>query len=69
MAAAALEEAGYQVVAVSGAGEAVLQKDDIDLSLIVLDLDLRRMRDQGADQCLRKGTMSELVAAVQSAAD
>ena len=87
----------------AGAGEAVLQKDDIDLSLIVLDLDLggenglmlmkhlkrhhpdapiiiytgmepdepaiRRMRDQGADQCLRKGTMSELVAAVQSAAD
>lgn len=40
MATAALEEAGYKVVAVSGAGEAVLQKDEIGLSLIVLDLDL-----------------------------
>ncbi len=40
MATAALEGAGYEVVAVSGAGEAVLQKDKIGLSLIVLDLDL-----------------------------
>jgi DNA-binding NtrC family response regulator len=40
MATAALEEAGYEVVAVSGAREAVLQKDQSGLNLIVLDLDL-----------------------------
>jgi DNA-binding NtrC family response regulator len=40
MAAAALQEAGFEVVGVSGAREAVLQKELTDLSLIVLDLDL-----------------------------
>ena len=102
MATEALEDAGYSVVAVSGASEALLQNSEIGMSLIVLDLDLggenglmlmkhlkrhhpdapiiiytgmepdeaaiQRMRDQGADQCLRKGTMSELVAVVQRAA-
>jgi len=37
---AALQEAGFEVVAVSGAGEAVLQKDLSGLAAIVLDLDL-----------------------------
>jgi two-component system response regulator RegA len=99
LATGALNDAGYEVLPVSGAGEALLQKDEIGLSVIVLDLDLggenglmlmkhlkrhhpdapiiiytgmepgleaiQRMRDQGADQFLRKGTMSELVEAVQ----
>jgi DNA-binding NtrC family response regulator len=40
MASEALHEAGFEVVAVSGASEAVLQKELADLRLIVLDLDL-----------------------------
>ena len=40
MASGALQEAGFDVVAVSGASEAVLQKDLAALALIVLDLDL-----------------------------
>lgn len=40
MAAGALEERGYEVVAVSGASEAALQKDLSGLAAIVLDLDL-----------------------------
>ena len=40
MVAEALTEAGFEVVAVSGASEAVLQKELTDLRLIVLDLDL-----------------------------
>jgi DNA-binding NtrC family response regulator len=40
MALEALQEAGFEVVAVSGASEAVLQKELTDLRLIVLDLDL-----------------------------
>jgi DNA-binding response OmpR family regulator len=40
MAAGALRDAGFEVVTVSGASEAVLQKDSAGLSLIVLDLDL-----------------------------
>ena len=38
--AEALREAGYQVKAVSCAGEALLQMDEADLALIILDLDL-----------------------------
>jgi DNA-binding NtrC family response regulator len=102
MVAEALEDAGYEVVAVSGAAEAVLQKDEPDLCLVVLDLDLggenglmlmkhlkrqhpgipviiytgmepdpqaiARMREQGADQFLRKGPINELVSAVEKAA-
>jgi two-component system NtrC family response regulator len=37
---AALKDAGYQMVAVSGAGEALLQSNEPDLDLIILDLDL-----------------------------
>jgi DNA-binding NtrC family response regulator len=40
METAALADAGYEVMPVSGAGEAILLKDEIGLSLIVLDLDL-----------------------------
>jgi DNA-binding NtrC family response regulator len=40
IAAQSLEEAGYEIVAVSSASEAVLQKDQVALGLIVLDLDL-----------------------------
>lgn len=40
MAKECLQEAGYEVVAASGAAEAVLQKELTNLSLIVLDLDL-----------------------------
>jgi DNA-binding NtrC family response regulator len=40
MAAEALQDAGFEVVAVSGAGEAILQKELSGLGLIVLDLDL-----------------------------
>jgi DNA-binding NtrC family response regulator len=40
MAAGSLKEAGYEVIGVSGASEAALQKDEPNLSLIVLDLDL-----------------------------
>ena len=95
----AIQEAGYEAVAVSGAGEAVLQKDLDGLALIILDLDLggenglmlmkhlkryhptvpiiiytgiepeaqavERMREQGAALFLKKGPMSELVAAVR----
>jgi len=102
MATLALEEAGYKVIPVSRAAEALLQKDEIGLSLIVLDLDLggenglqlmkhlkrhhpdapiliytgmepdeeavQRMRDQGADRFLKKGTMSDLLAVVKAEA-
>ena len=40
MIASALQEAGFEVRAVSGAGEAILQQDLVGLALIVLDLDL-----------------------------
>jgi DNA-binding response OmpR family regulator len=40
IAASALEAAGYSVIAVSGAAEALLQADDLKLALIILDLDL-----------------------------
>jgi len=40
LAAAALEEAGFKVAAVSGAAEALLQPDDSGFTLIILDLDL-----------------------------
>lgn len=40
MAAGALQDAGFEVVSVSGAGEAALQKDLSDLASIILDLDL-----------------------------
>lgn len=40
LAADALSEAGYGVVPVSGAGEAILQKELSELRLIILDLDL-----------------------------
>jgi len=40
MAASTLEAAGYKVIGVSGAAEALLQADDLKLALIILDLDL-----------------------------
>jgi|SRR5579862_7521036 len=40
MAAESLQDAGYEVIAVSCAAEVVLQKELTNLSLVVLDLDL-----------------------------
>jgi DNA-binding NtrC family response regulator len=40
MAVAALEQAGYSMIAVSGAAEALLQSEDRHFALIILDLDL-----------------------------
>lgn len=94
-----LKDAGYNVLAVRDASEALLQTDEARLSLIILDLDLggenglmlmkflkrnhpdapiiiytgiehdepaiQHMRELGADQYLRKGNMSELLAAVE----
>lgn len=40
MVSVCLKEAGYQVLAVQGAGEALLQTGEDSLSLIILDLDL-----------------------------
>ena len=40
MVGTALKDAGYEVVAVPGAAEALLQKNEAGFSLIVLDLDL-----------------------------
>jgi DNA-binding NtrC family response regulator len=102
VAAAALEDAGYKITAVSGAAEALLQSDEHSFILIILDLDLggenglmlmkhlkrhhphapilictgmdpsepavARMRDLGAAHFLKKGTMQELVSAVNAAA-
>jgi len=101
VATSALEAAGYKVIAVSGAAEALLQGDELQLALLILDLDLggenglmlmkhlkrhhptvpilictgmdpvepavQRMRAMGADDFLRKGTMSELINAVNLA--
>ena len=94
-----LKDAGYDVVTVRDAGEALLRIDNIKPSLILLDLDLggenglmlmkfvklthpqlpviiytglqhddefvRRMLDQGAHQYLHKGSLQDLLAAVQ----
>jgi len=99
MVSVCLREAGYQVLAVQGASEALLQTGDDGLSLIILDLDLggenglmlmkflkrnhpavpiilftgmehgeeavERMRELGAQQYLRKGKMSELLAVIE----
>jgi len=40
MVTTALKDAGYEVVAVPGAAEALLQKNESGFSLIILDLDL-----------------------------
>jgi DNA-binding response OmpR family regulator len=97
---ACLKEAGYNVLAVRGASEALLQSGDAGLDLILLDLDLggenglmlmkflkrnhpavpiilytgmkhdeeaiQRMRELGAQQYLRKGNMSELLAVIET---
>ncbi len=101
MVCARLKDAGYDVLAVPGAGEALLQTGDAKVDLIILDLDLggenglmlmkhlkrqhpsapvilytglphhtehdvRAMKEHGAAQYLRKGSMEDLLKAVQT---
>ncbi len=102
MVGATLKEVGYEVLAVPGAGEALLQTGGARVDLIILDLDLggenglmlmkhlkrqhpnapvilytglahhtehdvQAMKQEGAAHYLRKGSMQELIDAVQSA--
>jgi DNA-binding NtrC family response regulator len=101
MVSTALKDAGYEVLAVPGAAEALLQKNEAGFSLIILDLDLggenglmllqhlkrnhpaapiilhtgierdhpaiQQILNRGAHQYVRKGAISELVAAVAGA--
>jgi DNA-binding response OmpR family regulator len=97
----ALKDAGYDVLAVPGAAEALLQKNDTGFNLIILDLDLGgenglmllrhlkrnhpaapivlhtgiehddaailRMLEHGAQRYVRKGTIDNLLRAVEAA--
>jgi two-component system response regulator HydG len=99
MVSTCLRDAGYQVLAVKDASEALLQSGEDRLALIILDLDLggenglmlmkflkrshpwvpillytgmqhdeeavQRMREQGAQQYVRKGNLDDLIKAVK----